>query len=142
MTGLELLKEKLIEQGATKSQVNTKVVEMVLLVLANEPQLIEQYKNKLMYEDYAEKIENSKASLSNIKAEYDEIASEYNKLNNEYRLLIKQIQDNDNRFWEFINKCESPVVRDFAKLYELFHSDEKDLSKSIKKPERYGRVRK
>ena len=118
MTGLECLREALRQAGATTAQANSKVVEMTLGILAEQPGLysdearllseihtLESKRNQLLRE--IERLKSEKSRLDKTLADFAE---------SEIKPLFGYI----DRFLEAISKGETPQGRDALKCAQMF----------------------
>ena len=123
MTGRELLNQKLMDLGASKQQLNSKVIDMVLKTLSDEESLEPV---KLL----EEKLRKLESELCNEKNEYYKLSSKLtereNKLWREERKLKEQQEqieslDEKIEFYESLQKkLETPEARDKMRLARFF----------------------
>ena len=125
MTGLECLKEELIQRGYTKQQADSKVVIGVLEIFSNsdgkysdmdkilkEIEDLKDRKTKMeqMYIEYSGKAAAYKAEMNEILETVNKKADQY------YSDTIQYIQS----FYKAINDCETPEARDALRTAQMY----------------------
>lgn len=133
MSGYDLLKQELLSKGYTKQQVDASIVKGVLEVLAGESgsvimdikkltkereELLQQ--NSVIQntiEDYSQRIKDYSLRISELKNDMNEIKSEVEQLAQKLYMDQKQYVD---RFFEAIEKCETPEQRDRLKTAQMY----------------------
>lgn len=119
MTGLECLYEELQKRGYKKQQiVNLKIIPVLLDIISNsggmyqELDTLQKDVNRLkMEKKEAEKeLSNLKSSISSLEWNIQNIADSRYKRTEEYI----------NKFFDAINSCETPEVRDALKTAQMF----------------------
>ena len=119
MSGYDLLKQELLSKGYTKQQVDASIVKGVLEVLAGESgsaimDLKELTKER---EELLRQNEDYSQRLRNLKNDFDEIKNEIEQFAQKLYMDQKQYVD---RFFEAIEKCETPEQRDRLKLAQMY----------------------
>lgn len=125
MTGLELLKQEMINRGCTKAQCDSKVVLVVLdivskadgkyLLLAELESTIKS--KRLEITCLQDQIEQLKIDRQKAKKEYEEMEQlRYNR-------KMKKLQETDDyikKFFEALEQAETPEARDRLRVAQTF----------------------
>lgn len=137
MTGFECLKEELKNRGMSKGQIESKVVPVVLDILAN---------SGTKYQDFSE-LESEVAELEKRKKilllDVNTAAEIGRRLSTENYRLKKECEEREdkavteegktilnalNKFYETLNSCETPEGRDMVRRAQMFASSVKPES--------------
>jgi len=128
-TGLECLREELLKRGCNKAQAGSKVVEVVLQIIANDETGIYTSLDKAReeYEACIAKLETSTLELARVNADLEEAREHGVKLDwKRKRLLEKeraelQVQrDEVNKLKSDLEQRETPEARDALRQAEFF----------------------
>ena len=114
MTGIECLRQSLLDKGYTRSQTESKVVLGVLEIIT---QCGEQYNREDALLQDIKNLEMQKRSIEDAieRSEYRQ-REECEKLNKIREEILWYI----NQFYEALNNCETPEGRDAMKKVQMF----------------------
>lgn len=125
MTGLELLKEEMEKRGCLKSQIESKVVPIILDIVSQsgntytatcrEEAHLKEIEQKITWEEHR---------LSRIKHECESIQNEIKNLKGErntaYREVAKDVIDYIDNFNKALQEAETPEARDRLRTAQVF----------------------
>lgn len=131
MTGLEMLKEEMLKQGASKSQVNSQTLILAVAVLAQNEEYITLFEKEkelgsiqFQINNIIREIQDAKDDLKRWKEELQKIKSESTDVFDEsigrIMKIRKEAQQYIDDFYETIEKCETPQERDKLKVAQMF----------------------
>lgn len=121
MTGLELLRKEMERRGATKSQINSKVVPMVLDILSETGQLYTTIKEN---EDHLQmlqsQVHNTQMHIQRQEKTREELAEEINELKREKGKYLTEERQYVHDWLEALKDIETAESRDLMRKAQVF----------------------
>lgn len=114
MTGYECLKEELYKLGCNKSQVEAKVVPLVLGVVAGDPEKF------IKISEWESELEKKKNELKRREEAVEEDERAVNLLIDKALKIAKKTQDYVDAFYYAIQSGETPEGRDALRKAQMF----------------------
>ena len=121
MTGLDCLKEELKRRGMTKTQYESKVVPVVLDILANaDTNHTEEYQKKADLEKLDSAINNAWHDLNNLKEMYKYEYARISEWKKEVEAWKKEVEAYIEELKSSMEICETPEGKDKLKLAQMY----------------------
>ena len=120
-SGLDLLREAMVARGCTKSQIESKVVGIILDILANSDTLYTDLQAAEAKMEYAREQEiKAKAEVESAIRRREAVQREINEMRAEFRGEKEVVKKYIEKFERSLSECETPEGRDAMSKMEIF----------------------
>lgn len=125
MTGLECLKQEMVERGCTKAQLDSKVVPIILDIISGSGTKYTDYSNlQIHVDDLHAQVLHLENRIKNLRMEKEEAEHYLNKVKERASDYIcsewREMQEYIDKFYAALNECETAEMRDNMRCAQTF----------------------